>query len=76
MGNTTALSTLSERYRRIERAEGLLLEGEEQVFHMIERIVAHSRPRLRRNRPRFGEIRPHGLVGGAYEQGVRGFYMP
>jgi pilus assembly protein CpaF len=29
-----------ERKGRIERAEGLFFEGEEQVFHLIERIVA------------------------------------
>jgi pilus assembly protein CpaF len=29
-----------ERKGRIERAEGLFLEGEEQVLHLIERIVA------------------------------------
>jgi len=29
-----------ERKGRIERAEGLLFEGEEQVLHLIERIVA------------------------------------
>jgi pilus assembly protein CpaF len=29
-----------ERKGRIERVEGLLFEGEEQVFHLIERIVA------------------------------------
>jgi pilus assembly protein CpaF len=29
-----------ERKGRIEKVEGLLFEGEEQVFHMIERIVA------------------------------------
>ncbi len=29
-----------ERKGRIERADGLLFEGEEQVFHLIERIVA------------------------------------
>src|SRR5438445_4699550 len=29
-----------ERRGRIERAEGLFFEGEEQVLHLIERIVA------------------------------------
>jgi pilus assembly protein CpaF len=29
-----------ERKGRIERVDGRLFEGEEQVFHLIERIVA------------------------------------
>src|SRR5439155_23530979 len=29
-----------ERKGRIERVDGLLFEGEEQVYHLIERIVA------------------------------------
>jgi hypothetical protein len=32
-----------ERKGRIERVDGLLIEGEEQVFHLIERILAPAR---------------------------------
>ncbi len=38
-----------ERKGRIERVDGLLFEGEEQVFHLIERIVAPE-PALARRR--------------------------
>ncbi len=40
METAVRYSTNEVLYLRIERVEGLVFEGEGQVFHLIERIVA------------------------------------
>ncbi len=42
METAVRYSTNEVLYLRIERVEGLVFEGEGQVFHLIERIVAPS----------------------------------
>jgi pilus assembly protein CpaF len=51
-----------ERKGRIERVEGLVFEGEGQVFHLIERIVAPLGLRVDESMPYVGAHPPAGYA--------------
>jgi hypothetical protein len=61
------MSTQKEHYRRIEKVEGLLFEGEEQVFHMIERIVAPPGLRVDESSPYVDARLPDGARVNTHE---------